>query len=555
MSGLRESCLLSSVRSSALCTGLSLLKLNKWKLPQSRFFWLDVENLEIRWSKNARLAAVACKKIPFKDIEKVGKVSKYRQMKAEHGFTVDVPHKTYLFRTDTLEIRDKIVQFLTEFTHQSDNFELKSTKDTEECEDTENCATPEPVNESELVLNEWNKSETMLCSREIFSKTGSAHRQAKYKAGNYRNIVMKISETIASLPNIEVPDSPSLLPQVISRVLQTQNEEIGKLQEELQRETLESGKIQLLRKRIKMLETAREKCQILEAENADLKSKISSQKEQNSHLERELSSKLTLKSIRADTEIPTSEEIFSTEIDLLKRGFNGYMLCIGDEVVMKQLGFQPDDSGSECGYVPRHILCSQDLGQMIWKPVSLFSNKRAFICVSEINTVISGTEDAMTLQPYPECDYLTLQCAQMTLIVAVETQYSLYLDAITAVFAHLNDLPYTPVCPVDSIVTRCRQMCQQYENQARLMEHLIRTYKKALTDSICDIHNGFSAQQAVYSAEIAQLRELNEKAVTGLGSQEALEYIRGERVQLLDRLRYLNEVVASLQNAARSGSL
>ena len=542
---------LCSAHPSFLLSGLSLLKLNKWKLPQSRFLWLDLDNHELRWSKNSRLASAVYKRVPFCDIEKVGKVSKYRQTKAEHGLTVDTAGKSYVFRTETLEIRDQIVHALTEVSKKDQPFALRSTRASispAAYEDTENCGTPDQ--KQDPVLSDFNRHEGLTCSRELFSKTGSAHRRAKYHDGAYRNIVTKITQTLAEVPNFDTPESPQELPATISKLLEGHNEEIRKLQGELQRETQESGKVHALRKRLKMLEAAREKCEALEQENEQLKGRLEAQKQANQALEEQLTERFPKVLDSASAFEASQDEVLAAGIDLLKRGFHGYVNCIGDEVALKQLELTPD-SDEEEGYKHRQIQCSQDLAQLVWKPVSLFSHKRVFICISEISSVLSGTEDPTTLQPYPDCDYLTLQCPQLTLILAVEAQYTFYLEAITALFAQANDLPYTPPSPSDALLTRCRQACQQYEAQSRLLQHLIKTYKASLTASICDIHNGFSAQQAVYSAEIAQLREVNEKCVLGLVSPEAQEYLRTERAELLERLRYLNEVVASLQNAQK----
>lgn len=551
MSGCTQLPDLCTAPPSSLLSGLPLLKLNKWKLPQSRFLWLDLDNCELRWSKNSRLASVVYKRVPFCEIEKVGKVSKYRQTKAEHGLTVDAAGKSYVFRTETLEIRDQLVQALTDLSRKEEPIALRSTRATISpgaYEDTENCGTPDQ--KPETVLCDFNKHEGLTCSRELFSKTGSAHRRAKYQDGAYRNIVTKITQTLSEVPNIETPDSPQELPATISKLLEGHNEEIKKLQEDLQRETQESCKVQALRKRLKMLEAAREKCEALEQENEQLKGKLEAQRQANQALEQQLIERFPKVVDSASALAASQEEVLAAGIDLLKRGFHGYVNCIGDEVALKQLELTPDSSEEE-GYKHRHIQCSQDLAQLVWKPTSLFTNKRVFICISEISTVISGTEDPTTLQPFPDCDYLTLQCPQFTLILAVEAHYSFYLEAITTLFAQANDLPYTPASSTDGLLTRCRQACQQYEAQSRLLQHLIKTYKVTLTASICDLHNGFSAQQAVYSAEIAQLREVNEKCVQGLMSPEAQEYWRTERGQLLERLRYMNEVVASLQNAQK----
>lgn len=506
---------------------------------------------EIRWSKNARLASAVYKRVPFNEIEKVGKVSKYKQAKAEHGLTVDTATKSYVFRTETVEIRDKLVQTLTELSKKQEPFALRSTRASISpagYEDTENCATPDQ--KETAVLSDFNKHEGLTCSRELFSKTGSAHRRAKYHDGAYRNIVTKITQTLAEMPDMEKIDSPHALPETISKLLTGQKEEIKKLQEELDRETQESCKVQSLRKRLKMLEAAREKCEALEQENSELKAKITAQKQVNQALEQQLTEKFPKVLDSGSALAASQEEILAAGLDLLKRGFHGYINCIGDEVARKQLELTPESEEEE-GYKYRHIACSQDLAQLVWKPISLFSNKRVFICISEINAVISGTEDPATQQPFPDYDYLTLQCPQLTLIIAVETQFSFYFEAITALFAQANDLPYTPNTLSFGLLARSRLACQQYESQSRLLQHLIKTYKTSLTASICDIHNGFSAQQAVYSAEIAQLREVNEKSVLGLMSAEAQEYVQTERAELLERLRYLNEVVASLQNAER----
>lgn len=71
---------------------------------------------------------------------------------------------------------------------------------------------------------------------------------------------------------------------------------------------------------------------------------------------------------------------------------------------------------------------------LIWKPVSLFSTKKATLPIQDITSILIGTEDAGCFQPFVGYLYITIYTANMMLIFAVERSNWTYFEGLQDIY-------------------------------------------------------------------------------------------------------------------------
>lgn len=514
-------CSQPAAKTGPLRAGISLLKLNKWKLPQSRFFWLDHDSQEVRWGKNSRLACVSYKSIPYSCIRKVSKLSKYRQSRTEHGFTIDVEGKSYVFRLETIEMRDKLVAALIASTASSENRpSLRSLL---------------PVSPPFHPLDNVSPSHFPLFQPCSERKTRPCNETA------YRAILTNISLAVSTRPNPALSQSPNFedLPDTLARLIEAHKVHVERLRTDIEKEGEERSSVQSLRKRVNMLEGRTEDVDVLVAENEVMKAKLELEVAKGEKLEQQLGR------LGEAVGQQAGEEERRAELELLRLGFVGYVCCFADEIISQQIALSPKHPCDDISYKKRQISCSPDLSQLLWRPLSLFSSKEAFICISDVTSVLTGTEDPDKLQPFDGYEYLTVFTPQITVILAVEAQYEFYLSGIKHLFACANGFPcfQKPF----ALLSTYHKASLLHLSQLAQLQRQIKRYKSTLGDSICSTERGTAEVQSIYAVEIERLREVGERCGEGLGDGRE-EYWQAEREELRRRLAVMEALVASLSS-------
>jgi len=514
-------CSLPAAKTGPLRAGISLLKLNKWKLPQSRFFWLEHDSQEVRWSKNSRLACVSYKSIPYSCIRKVSKLSKYRQSRTEHGFTIDVEGKSYVFRMETVEMRDKLVAAL-----------LASTASSENRPSLRSLLPASPP---------FHPIDNVSSSHFPLFQPCSERKARPCNETAYRAILTNISLAVSTRPNPALSQSPNFedLPDTLARLIEAHKVHVERLKTDIEKEGEERSRVQSLRKRVNMLEGRTEDVDALVAENEGMKAQLALEVSKGEKLEQQLGR-------LGETVVPQAgEEERRAELELLRLGFVGYVCCFADEIVSQQIALSPKRPCDDVSYKKRQISCSSDLSQLLWRPISLFSTRQALICINDISSVLTGTEEPDRLQPFDGYEYLTVFTPDITVILAVEVQYEFYLSAIKHLFAWANGFPCFQK-PLALLATYRKASLLHLAHLSQLQRQ-IKRYKSTLGDSICSTERGTAEVQRIYGEEIERLREVSERCGEGLGDcSEA--YWQAEQTELRSRLAVMEALVASLSS-------
>lgn len=496
-------------------SGISLLKLNKWKLPQARYFWIDFEMQEVRWSKNSRLAGVSFKRIPFEGIRKIAKVSKYRQSRAEHGFTIDIEGKSYVFRLETMEMRDKLVTALQASTACSENRpSLRSLLPASPpFTERDNQSLPPFHPASELKLR--------------------PHSEA-----TYRSLLTDISLAVAIRPNPTVSQSPNFedLPDTISRLMEANKLHADKLKTDIEKENEGKNTVQSLRKRLNMLEGHAEEIDSLNEENENLKAELERENRKYEKLQQQIGR------LKEESEGSCAGEVVqgedrNTGEELLKLGFVGYLCCF------KEQGDANPQISEDSSYKKRYLSVSPDYSELHWRPLGIFSTLKSHLNLREITSVLSGTEEPETMQPFEGYTYLTVFTSNMTVIIAVEGQYEFYLTGIKRLFAVINSFPES-----EKSISRLEEYhraSNMYCSQVMTVQRQVKRWKMSLGESICGSERGEREVQEVYLKEIQKVRDIGEKWEDG----DKNEYWKAEKEELTERVKAMEALVAALSTS------
>lgn len=370
----------------------------------------------------------------------------------------------------------------------------------------------------------------------------SERKSCPYTESTYRSILTDISLAVATRPNPAVSQSPAFedLPDTLTRLIEMHKIHVDKLKTDIEKEGEERSSVQSLRKRVNMLEGRTEDVDLLVAENEEMMAKLELETAKGERMEQQLGRKLEDVVGRE-----AGEEERRAEEELLRLGFVGYVCCFADDSVSQQMALSPKHSSDESSYKKRYISCSSDLAQLIWRPISLFSGQKALICISDISSVLSGTEEPEKLQPFEGYEYLTVFTPHITVVFAVDSQYQFYLNSIKHLFASANGFPFYQK-PI-ALLSTYRTASLLYLSHLSQLQRQVKRYKLNLGDSICSTERGNEEVQRTYAEEIAKLREISEKCGESL-VEGRKEYWQAEREELKCRVAVMEALVANISS-------
>ncbi|CAG9314318.1 unnamed protein product [Blepharisma stoltei] len=538
--------------------GSQVVKLSLESDSQSRFFWVSSETKEIRWSKSAK-ARNFYQKI---EIDRLFGVRRFDQSKAgnsEYGFILETKNKEIKFTVESYEIREKWIEALTEIIVNKTNISSSTPIAADENDGSPWLMKRRTVPPS--VLGDYNYEMPVTGSRELFAKTN----QTKH----HKEILEEVRELLQQQTGKQI--SIEDLPIVLDEIIQNNQTKIWESKQEILRQNEENdpkklqNKVSSLRKRIKMLEVEQEQIDAQANSIEELNRDIAREKKQKEELTNKIHEITQEKNkyvkegsiYKADLDAAIEKnavlekELYRREkkdkeedprIDLLRKGFHGYLLTIANPELADDLNLTPRRPYEDGVYKKRLITLNQDCSQLIWKPISLFSNKKAVLKTSDITSALEGTEDPQRLEPFTNNRYLTILAPGLTLIISVEKSFGFYLEAIKDLYLQVNSIPISPCdIPAHDLYQLGND---QLQSQMVIYDRLIKRYKTSLTESICYVDKGSASQQEMLLNELQTLKILNEDMIQGVLTSDIENYFRHEKAVLLERCSVLEKILA-----------
>lgn len=350
----------------------------------------------------------------------------------------------------------------------------------------------------------------------------------------------------------ETSDLPGELENVLKDVNAKNNEKIEWLNCEENDPKRLASKISMMRKRLKMMEIEKEATSqinnltfLLEKEikqNCFLSDKIEEASEEKAKILTQLNMlKMELEKIQtlqmtAEMRIETENYTPTfTMHKVLQKGFICYICTIASAELVDALNLTPRRGYEEGVFKKRQVKVANDLKSMTWKPVGLFCKKVFNLPLTDICTVIEGTEDSSRFEPYENCKYLTIVSKGLTSIICIENYYSLYLDGIKDLY--LQNIGISNGIQDLSAVQIARIASEQLQNQILTYTRMFKRYKAGLIESICTINTGSEKAQQFLNGELMGLKNLSENMPFGIMAADSESYLRTERKTLLERVQ------------------
>jgi len=500
-----------------------ITKYNSRKLPEPRLLSYNEDLREIRWRKSEG---------PWKtlSLQRVAAVLPLAKDKLNNGFTVRTDTKAIIFRADSTASRDF---WVTQLNKELDRAAVESTP--YPCDENEGLASPEMRRKRTMpsvVLNEFNKAEPMLCSRELFTKG----RQSEEVV--VQQLMAQLNSYLETRAGQQLVTAPEDLPAALEAFLSQEQDVISDLENRLSIEdTKPQVNLNMLRKRLRVMEQERGESESQQETLEELRKLLNREKDETEKMMQRVEELRNEKShLNRNIRLYKTELEFVTERNVqLQRQlmemqqpekFIGRFLTLHKGVTAT---FGYDENQMQDAYVT----FSHDLRLLTVRIPGMSCDKLLEVDLSTVKKCEQhGTEVKLTL--HNPTRIAIIKCAEE----ASKSLKQLWLD-----LKNKSDAD-----PEQILIAQYSSTCQQLETQVRFIERLARKYKKTLTQSIFSLDNGYTAQQSALLAEIESLKEFDEKAVSESLSEEALEYLRHERPSLLQRLASLNDVVAqSLQ--------
>ena len=472
---------------------------------------------EIRWSNPE--GAQSCSKIDIESILSVWTQEKY----GNHFLIIETRFKTYKLQFKTPQGTEKwhlgIQSLISRVQSISSN----------------------QIGQRNCVLGESNKERRESNDRQVLEEIVGLVKQYSHSKCNQ---------------DLNLKDLPSSLETLLKEINTKNYENTEWLNSEENDPKRLSSKISIMRKRLKMMEIEKEATSqidnltiLLEKEqsqNLVLTSKIEEASQDKSKL---LSQFSDLKSefdklqdlqssfqIKPDVSLLTPSMVMT---QVLQKGFICYICTTGVIEKVESLILTPRRGYEEGVYKKRQLKVSPDLASLTWRPVGLFCKKSFTLPMTDLCTVIEGTEDPSKYEPYDNCKYLTLVSKNLTAILCIENYYSLYLDGIRQLY--LSNLGLAGKSLDLSSVQIARLASEQLQNQILTYTRMFKRYKSNLLDSICLIHLEDEEKEQMMTQELQVFKSLNENMPLGIMSTDSENYLRNERKVLVERIQALNE--------------
>jgi hypothetical protein len=347
------------------------------------------------------------------------------------------------------------------------------------------------------VLSEFNKEEPLICSRELF-----ATKRVSILSSNYSRILHQVSSVLTS----QIPSSHLPLPDAIQQFLTKQQTTLRSLTERYQRPNTNSrveSKINSLRKKMRVLEIEREKQESQTHTVSELEKELEREKAHSTHLNNKINElqkektrclrdcefyKLELDIVTEKTKSLEKEvgqiqglqiSLRDARFEVLKKGFHAYLCTFASESIGNQINLSPRRPYENGIYKKRHISCSGDFNQIIWRPISLFSSRKAYVNITEVTGILDGTEDPSRLQPFASHVYITIITPNLNMIIAIDKAFAVYLETIKDLFQRFNHLP---AIPNNLSYYELYQIAVEHlQSQHQLLQKLINRYKSTLS--------------------------------------------------------------------------
>lgn len=313
-----------------------------------------------------------------------------------------------------------------------------------------------------------------------------------------------------------------------------------------------TSKISMMRKRLKMMEIEKEATSqinnltfLLEKEvkqNCFLSDKIEEASEEKSKIFNQLNllrcELEKIQELQIMDEFKVETENYTPTLTMhkmLQKGFICYICTIASAEFVDALNLTPRRGYEEGVFKKRQVKVANDLKSMTWKPVGLFCKKAFSLPLTDICTVIEGTEDSSRFEPYENCKYLTIVSKGLTSIICIENYYSLYLEGIKDLY--LQNIGMSNGIQDLTTVQIARIASEQLQNQILTYTRMFKRYKAGLIESICTINSGSEKTQQFLNNELMGIKNLSENMPFGIMAADSESYLRTERKALLERLQ------------------
>lgn len=233
------------------------------------------------------------------------------------------------------------------------------------------------------------------------------------------------------------------------------------------------------------------------------------------------------------------------KLDALQRGFQGYLCSFSPEAIKGKISSIPRYLADEEAYKKQHIATSQGNSVLVWKAIGLFGCKKALLKFKDVEQCKEGFPGAARLQPFDGYAYLTLYSRNLTVVLAVNPQLSIYLEAIMQLHSETHNKGIRR--QTGSASTFLKQCSSHLSNQLQLHKRLMSSYISSVEvkfnqDSLCELSRPNTALEQL-TAEIRYLREVCAAGVDGFLSGGVEDYLRKERTQLQQSLLNVSEIV------------
>jgi len=512
--------------SNFLVTGSVVEKLNSRNLPESVLLWVDHSLSELRWSKNTR------SKHNYQKLQ-VSKINLVEQHFSNPlGFNVEYSqgnsNATLKFTVDNTQLRNKWVEELSKLTGDENNSTLtiRPARVLGDFNHTPESAPQTQVKDQLLsVLAQHGKkgdNPSVLLDQimqENQEKIWSAKQnlQESQEHQNPKKLQNKINQLRKRFKMLELDEDQ----------LTSQREHIQALKENLQREKDLNSTL------MSKLEQLEKEKSLVEKEYLSYRKELEETTEHNSNLEKCIES---LDSAKAETDV---------RVELAKKGFHGYVCTFSSAEIHDSINLTPRRPYEDGVYKKRLLCVSSDGSEITWRPISMFSQRKASLKIADITSVIDGTEDPRNLETFSNHKYITVVSKNITLILAINKGFSFYLEGLKELYARYNSLGHVQ-CELKP--PELYQLgSDQLNNQLAIFHKLINRYKNSLIDSICQVDLGSEEAQSVYNKEIQALKLMNEHMVEGVVSPEVENYLRQESQAISQRMQAFYSLVNKLK--------